>query len=275
MLLLVATTAFTPPQAPSVLRHRARVSMSGADLGQSFRRAEVWSSDTATLADVIHCADTYTLVPPYQRHRAACFRGVKHSMHTYQPQACRTYRVPWHHRTAYRGTRQVINVVGRWESSSEWRERTQFREDVDEGKLLFFEDPVQPYTRKKYDMSVRLGSASRVALLQNINALPFTNERLAASVGKSAAEFNAAPVSEAAVNVVFDALAESKNGLVAYAVIDERRAAWLGPDGGFDVGAYSGSLAKAQALVVASSLILYVVTPLVAAALIGKVLHLV
>ena len=169
-----------------------------------------------------------------------------------------------------------------------------------------------------------------VALLQNINALPFTNERLAASVGKSAAEFNAAPVSEAAVNVVFDALAESKNGLVAYAVIDERRAAawskcpvsterdhsasarsspchppcsaylsprtssrpcqspsphprsspfpgaaWLGPDGGFDVGAYSGSLAKAQALVVASSLILYVVTPLVAAALIGKVLHLV
>ena len=42
-----------------------------------------------------------------------------------------------------------------------------------------------------------------VALLQNINALPFTNERLAASVGKSTAEFNAAPVSEAAVNVVF------------------------------------------------------------------------
>jgi len=53
-----------------------------------------------------------------------------------------------------------------------------------------------------------------VALLQNINALPFTNERLAASVGKSAAEFDAAPLTDAAVNVVFDALAESKNGLV-------------------------------------------------------------
>ena len=75
--------------------------------------------------------------------------------------------------------------------------------------------------------------------------------------------------------LVFDALAESKNGLVAYAVIDERRAAWLGPDGGFDVGAYSGSLARAQAVVIASSLILYIVTPLVAAALIAKVLHLV
>ena len=106
-MLLVATTAFTPPQAPSVLRHRARVSMSGVDLGQTFRRAEVWSSDTATLAD-------------------------------------------------------VINVVGRWESCSEWRERTEFREDVEKDKLLFFEDPVQPYTRAKYDMSVRLGSASRV-----------------------------------------------------------------------------------------------------------------
>ena len=106
-MLLVATTAFTPPQAPSVLRHRARVSMSGVDLGQTFRRAEVWSSDTATLAD-------------------------------------------------------VINVVGRWESCSEWRERTEFREDVEKDKLLFFEDPVQPYTRAKYEMSVRLGSASRV-----------------------------------------------------------------------------------------------------------------
>jgi hypothetical protein len=124
-------------------------------------------------------------------------------------------------------------------------------------------------------MAVKLGTASRVALLQNINALPFTNERLAASVGKSAAEFNAAPISEAAVNVVFDALAESKNSLVAYAVVDKRRAAWLSPDGGFDVGAYSSSLAKAQAIVSASSLILYIVTPLVAAALIAKVLHLV
>ena len=220
MTFLVATTAIAPPHAPSMLRHRARVSMSGADLGQSFRRAEVWSSDTATLTD-------------------------------------------------------VINVVGRWESCSEWRERTEFREDVEEGKMLFFEDPVQPYTRKKYDMAVKLGTASRVALLQNNNALPFTNERLAASVGKSAAEFNAAPISEAAVNVVFDALAESKNSLVAYAVVDERRAAWLSPDGGFDVGAYSSSLAKAQAIVSASSLILYIVTPLVAAALIAKVLHLV
>ena len=106
-MLLVATTAFTPQQGPSVLRHRARVSMSGVDLGQTFRRAEVWSSDTATLAD-------------------------------------------------------VINVVGRWESCSEWRERTEFREDVQKDKLLFFEDPVQPYTRDKYEMSVRLGSACRV-----------------------------------------------------------------------------------------------------------------
>ena len=56
--------------------------------------------------------------------------------------------------------------------------------------------------------------ASRVALLQNIKALPFTNERLAASVGKSAAEFDAAPLTDAAANVVFDALAQSKNGLV-------------------------------------------------------------
>ena len=54
--------------------------------------------------------------------------------------------------------------------------------------------------------------AQRIALKENINALPFTNELLAASVGKSTDEFNATPVSDAAVNVVFDALAESKHG---------------------------------------------------------------
>ena len=88
---------------------------------------------------------------------------------------------------------------------------------------------------------------------------------------------------------------------MAYDVIDERRAAWLGPDGGFDVvrsptpspnpnpnpnpdplpnpnpnqGAYSDSLAKAQAVVVASSLVLYVLLPITGAALLGKALHLV
>lgn len=67
----------------------------------------------------------------------------------------------------------------------------------------------------------------------------------------------------------------TRNGLVAYGVVDERRAEWLTADGGFDVGAYSGSLARAQAVVLASSLILYVLLPSAAAALIAKALHLV
>lgn len=158
--------------------------------------------------------------------------------------------------------------------SEEWKERTEFVEGVDVDKPLFFADD-QALSRKRYDMSLRMGQVQRVALRQNVGSLPFTNERLAASVGRSAEAFNTTPVRAEAADIVFDALAQSKSGLLPPTVCDERRAGWLTPDGGFDSDAFSAALAKAQALVLASTLILYVGVPVTAASLFAKAAHLI
>ena len=81
------------------------------------------------------------------------------------------------------------------------------------------------------------------------------------------------PVTEAAANVVFDALSQSKSGLIPPAVCDERRAGWLRSDGTFDASAFSDGLTKAQAIVGASSIILYIMILSAAAALIAKAAH--
>jgi hypothetical protein len=101
-------------------------------------------------------------------------------------------------------------------------------------------------------MARRLGMVERVALVQNAPRLPFTNERLAASFGKTAAEFDAMPVSKAASNVVFDALVESKSGLLRPDLCDARRAAFFTPDGGLDEVAFRAGLYKSRSLVLVS-----------------------
>ena len=57
----------------------------------------------------------------------------------------------------------------------------------------------------------RVDEAERVALAQNVPKRPFTNEKLAASVGLTVADFEGLDVSKAACNVVYDALAESRS----------------------------------------------------------------
>ena len=46
-------------------------------------------------------------------------------------------------------------------------------------------------------------------------------------IGKSAAEFDAMPVSKAAIDVVFDALAQSKSSLLKRELADQRKLSWL------------------------------------------------
>jgi hypothetical protein len=52
--------------------------------------------------------------------------------------------------------------------------------------------------------------------------------------------------------VVFDALAESKSGLLKPEVVNERRAKWFKSDGGLDDGAIAVSLSKSRSLVLFS-----------------------
>lgn len=146
----------------------------------------------------------------------------------------------------------IINVLGRWERADEWKTRTEFSEveNVREAS------PEQAKTLKRYEMAERLGMAQRVALQQNGPKLPFHNAALASSVGLSIDDFNDTELNPAAIDIIFDALAESRSGLIAPEVIDKRRARFLTEDGSFDQGVFAASLYKARFLVICSWFVL-------------------
>mmetsp|Transcript_23071 Transcript_23071/g.72504 ORF Transcript_23071/g.72504 Transcript_23071/m.72504 type:complete len:167 (-) Transcript_23071:694-1194(-) len=140
---------------------------------------------------------------------------------------------------------ELINVIGRWESCSEWLERTRFAVVEDARK----ENMVQGASVERYDYARRNGLVERLAMVQNVPQLPFRDERLAAWAGKSVREMNAMPVSRAAVEIVFDSLTQSKSSLVPEKVMDERRARLIGADGGFDEGGFLSGMVKSRVAV--------------------------
>ena len=106
-------------------------------------------------------------------------------------------------------------------------------------------------TRKRYEMAQNLGQVERIALVQNCAKLPFRDEALAASCGLTVADMNELPVNNIAVNVVFDALAQSKSSLVTPEALNERRAAFV-VDGALNEGALTAGLIKSRCLVILS-----------------------
>ena len=79
---------------------------------------------------------------------------------------------------------------------------------------------------------------------------------MAKSLGLTVDDFNELEVSPVAVNVLFDALCESKNSLLPGPTCDERRAAMVDAEtGGPDVTAFSIALIKARFLVIVSTLV--------------------
>lgn len=142
---------------------------------------------------------------------------------------------------------EVVNVLGRWESCSQWKDRTEFTvvENVREENLD------QGGTKQRYEMAKRLGCVERLALQQNAGKLPFTNEKLAASVGKSIEDFDTMEVSPVAASIVFDALVQSKSSMLNSKVCDERRDMLVG-NGELDEGAFALGMLKARSLVILS-----------------------
>lgn len=147
----------------------------------------------------------------------------------------------------------VINVLGRWESCSEWAERTEFVDEADAGSS---NSPDQAKTKKRYETAVRLGCVERVAFELNVPKLPFANEELAASVGKTCADF-ATPPAPVALNLVYDAIAQSKSGLVARDLVDERRNSWCTEEGSFDADAFQAALNKGTSIVLFAQATMY------------------
>ena len=109
----------------------------------------------------------------------------------------------------------IVNVLGRWDKCSEWSERTEF--SVVEAARV--ENMAQGASVERFEYAKRNGYVERVAMVQNVPKLPFKNAELAAWAGKTVEEMDAMAVNSVATSIVFDALAQSKSGLVPPAVL--------------------------------------------------------
>jgi hypothetical protein len=142
----------------------------------------------------------------------------------------------------------IVNVIGRWQTAKEWSTRTDFVEVEDQHENT----KIQAYSSKRYEMAQRLGQVERVALIQNAPKLRFRDEALAKGLGLTVQAFDNMEINPVAVNIVFDALAQSKNSLLPLDVVDVRRRGFVSPDGALNEAAFSAGLIKARALVIAS-----------------------
>ena len=149
--------------------------------------------------------------------------------------------------------RQIVGVVGRFTDSASWRDRSSFA-TVDDASA---DTPLQAETENRYAVAKKLGQVERVAFLQNVPTLPFVDERLAASVGATVDDFTSTSIDEATMQIVFDALAQSKTSLVKQDDADARIAAWRGADGGFDDDAFGAGLRQGAGAVIAANAVLY------------------
>jgi len=146
----------------------------------------------------------------------------------------------------------LINVIGRWDSSCEWAERTKFAVV----QVTRDENMAQGASLERYEFAQRNKLAERVAMVQNVPDLPFKNEKLAASVGKTVAEMNSMPVSETAMGIVYDALAQSRSSLIPLAKVDERRKSWINADGTLNEGLMATGLYKSRLAVTVGFILL-------------------
>jgi len=128
---------------------------------------------------------------------------------------------------------EIVNVLGRYGSCSEWIERTQFVDLEAEGITNKVEDERQGLSKERHEMALRLKCGERAALFQNVPNMPFTNAKLAESVGLTVDDFQGLPVTRAACEILYDGLAESKSTLIPYATLDARKDKMLA-DGGFN-----------------------------------------
>jgi hypothetical protein len=212
-------------------------------------RMQIPAEDTGTATDMVveagKVVPTSTPVVAAEAHSAAS-EALKDKLLAANPDLAIGFRRAefWSNQTTT--LLEVINVLGRFESCAEWRERSVF--SVVENTRV--EDEAQGETRERHDMAVRMKCSERVALYQNCPNLPFTNAKLAASVGLTVEDFAGLEVTKASCNVVYDALAESRSGLIPYATMDARRAGLTDTAGGFNEVAFRTGLYKSRGLII-------------------------
>ena len=154
--------------------------------------------------------------------------------------------------------REVVNVLGRWKSYSDWdsiggsqriddfRNGDFYEEDLPTFKTDFTLPDHMARRPQRRDFCVKYGLVQRCWHADNVRLLPFADEALAASVGATPDELNSEPLNPLAVEVVFDALCESKASFVAREACDARRASFATEDGGFHPQQFTASLQGAR-----------------------------
>ena len=165
--------------------------------------------------------------------------------------------------------RDVANVLGRWTTYKEWDSIGELKQ-MDK---LFNDDGTEKVklkgqqseallaprpgngdwvkkTPQRRGFCLRRGLVQRYWHTENVGLLKFKSKALADSVGSTVAEMNRLPINPAATDVVWDALSRSNSGFIDKEVIDDRRAAFVAPDGSFDLAAFRGDLARAKVTVI-------------------------
>ena len=160
--------------------------------------------------------------------------------------------------------RAIVNVLGRWQKTDEW-DTIGIAKELDEilaGERTYEVVEISPidggdrdYVQKsprRRDFCKRKGVVQRYILGETVGLLPFNNAAMAASVGATCDELNAEPIDPFAVDVVFDALSESKSGIEIKADVEARRASFQKMNGKFDEEAFAASLSEARAKIIKS-----------------------
>tara|TARA_B100000513_G_scaffold188029_1_gene110827 strand:- start:216 stop:1088 length:873 start_codon:yes stop_codon:yes gene_type:complete len=145
--------------------------------------------------------------------------------------------------------REIVNVLGRWKTHRDWDVAPELDAVPEDAPVLKWSerkklDPARTPQRRR--MLTKMGQVQRYLFVQNVQTLPFKEDKLARSVGASARELNAEPVSELAAEIVFDALSVSKSGIVPKDDCDARRASYVDADGAFDREAFSADVSQAR-----------------------------
>jgi len=94
-----------------------------------------------------------------------------------------------------------------------------------------------------------------VWFVENVPKLRFRDARLAASVGATVSQLNSEPVSEAALETVFDAITLSKSSIVGKERADEARKSYQRSDGSFDSTAFAADLSTARSNIIVAALV--------------------
>ena len=151
--------------------------------------------------------------------------------------------------------REAVKLLGRWRSSEEWDSIgvAKALDEVLAGERSEYDEGLSvEATPRRRDFCRRKGLVQRYIFNATVGLLPFRMKRLAESVGATLYELDIEPIEPLAIDIVFDALAESQSGIVSAKECDQRRASFETADGAFDHVAFEAALARGRRKILTS-----------------------